>query len=185
MMTTYESMRHPGTFIHANSEDIDPKTKTILYLDADGKNKSMSIATLKRWYKPVDDWDTAIAREADTAEPQAEEQPAEVAETEVFETETAEPEIIEAAEPEIIETAEETEEPKAKKKNMARKPKSLKLTELTFNGETKSIRDWAAELSLPYPTLYDRINRNGWSVEEAIRCPLGMSRKEFRANAQN
>ncbi len=163
MMTTYESIRHPGTFIHANSEDVDPKTKTIIYLDADGKNKSMSIATLKRWYKAVDDWDTAMAREA-------EEQPAEIEETEVFETEAEAPEEI-------------AEEPKAKKKNTARKPKSLKLTELTFNGETKSLRDWAKELNLPYPTLYDRINRNGWSVEEAIRCPLGVSRKEFRATA--
>lgn len=166
MMTTYESLRHPGTFIHANSEDIDPKTKTVLYLDADGKNKSMSIATLKRWYKPVDDWDTAIEREA-------EEQPAELEETEVFETEETETEETET---------EETEEPKAKKKNMARKPKSLKVTELTYNGETKSLRDWAKELNLPYPTLYDRINRNGWPTDEAIQIPLGMSRKEWKAS---
>lgn len=170
MMTTYESIRHPGTFIHANSEDVDPKTKTVIYLDADGKNKSMSIATLKRWYKAVDDWDTAMANEA---------------EAETTEVETVEAPAAEIVEQPAEESAEVAEEPKAKKKNMARKPKSLKLTELTFNGETKSIRDWAKELNLPYPTLYDRINRNGWSVEEAIRCPLGMSRKEFRANAQS
>lgn len=173
MMTTYESLRHPGTFIHANNEDIDPKTKTIVYLDADGKNKSMSVATLKRWYKPVDDWDSAMEREAE-----------EITETkEIIETAEAEEqteEIVEIAEPET-----QIPEQKEKKKNPARKPKSLKLTELTWNGETKSIRDWAKELSLPYPTLYDRVNRNGWSVEEAIRCPLGMSRKEFRATAEN
>lgn len=185
MMNVYESLRHPETFIHVNMEDLDPKTKTITYLDADGKIKSMSIATLKRWYKKVDDWDSAMAREAEpeatepettetaeTAEPETVEvvPPAELAETEA-------PAQVEAAEP-------ETEAPaKAKRKNMARKPKSLKITELTWNNETKSLRNWAKELNLPYPTLYDRINRNGWSVEDAIRVPLGMSRKEFKATA--
>lgn len=169
MMNVYESLRHPETFIHVNMEDLDPKTKTILYLDEDGKNKSMSIATLKRWYKKVDDWDSAMAREA--------------------EAEAAEPETVETAPPaELAETEApvqaETEAPaKAKRKNMARKPKSLKITELTWNNETKSLRDWAKELNLPYPTLYDRINRNGWSVEDAIKVPLGMSRKEFKATA--
>lgn len=51
--------------------------------------------------------------------------------------------------------------------------KSKKVKELTYKGRTQSIKDWAEELQLPYPTLYDRINRNGWSVEEAIEIPLG------------
>lgn len=50
---------------------------------------------------------------------------------------------------------------------------NLKLTELTYKGETKSIREWANELEMPWPTLYDRVNRNGWSVEDAIEIPLG------------
>lgn len=69
-------------------------------------------------------------------------------------------------------TSEETKEnakPKHKKPN-------LKLTELTYNGETKSIRAWAAEINMPWPTLYDRVNRNGWTVEDAIEIPLGQRR---------
>lgn len=149
MMTTYESLRHEGTFIHANMDDVDPKTKTIEYLCEDGSLKVMSVATLKRWYKPVGDWDTAMA-----------------AEEELVAEETTE----EA-------TEEATEEPKAKTKH--RKGLSLKMTSLTYNGETKTIREWAESLNLPYPTLYDRVNRNHWSVEEAIEIPLGVSRREW------
>lgn len=55
---------------------------------------------------------------------------------------------------------------------------NLKLDKLTYNGETKSIREWANELEMPWPTLYDRVNRNGWTVEEAIEIPLGQRRKK-------
>ena len=54
--------------------------------------------------------------------------------------------------------------------------KSKKIKELTYDGKTQSIKAWAEELQIPYPTLYDRINRNGWSVEEAIEIPLGQRR---------
>lgn len=70
------------------------------------------------------------------------------------------------------ESEEVSEEPKEKPKVRNKKP-NLKLTELTYNGETKSIREWAKELEMPWPTLYDRVNRNGWTVEEAIEIPLG------------
>ena len=70
------------------------------------------------------------------------------------------------------ESEEVSEEPKGKPKARNKKP-NLKLTELTYNGETKSIREWAKELEMPWPTLYDRVNRNGWTVEEAIEIPLG------------
>jgi len=67
------------------------------------------------------------------------------------------------------------ETPKAKapkvKENIKRP--SLKLKEITYNGETKSIKEWAEELKMPWATLYDRINRNGWTPEEAIEIPLG------------
>ena len=68
----------------------------------------------------------------------------------------------------VEETKEET------KKNTKAEPKraNKKLTELTYKGETKSIRAWAEELNMPWPTLYDRVNRNGWSVEDAIETPL-------------
>jgi len=84
-----------------------------------------------------------------------------------------EPPVDDQEEPE--EHAEQTEPVKpakpAKKTPATRKSKKVK--ELTYNGKTQSIKAWAEELNLPYPTLYDRINRNGWSVEEAIEIPLG------------
>lgn len=69
--------------------------------------------------------------------------------------------------PEAVEPKETTK--KLKKAN-------LKLKELTYKGETKSIKEWAAEIEMPWPTLYDRVNRNGWSIEEAIETPLGQRR---------
>ena len=61
------------------------------------------------------------------------------------------------------------------KKNKTKKS-NLRLTALTYKGETKSIRQWAEELNMPWATLYDRVNRNNWSVEEAIEIPLGRRR---------
>lgn len=53
---------------------------------------------------------------------------------------------------------------------------NLKLTELTYKGKTQSIKEWATELNMPWPTLYDRVNRNGWPVDLAIETPLGQRR---------
>lgn len=72
--------------------------------------------------------------------------------------------LIETDPPETIIAYVEVEEPK--------KP-NLKLHELTFNGKTQTIREWAKELEMPWPTLYDRVNRNNWTVEEALTTPLG------------
>ena len=55
---------------------------------------------------------------------------------------------------------------------------SLGINELTFNGKTQSITAWAAEVGLQRPALYDRINRHGWSVEEALTIPAGGRRKK-------
>ena len=55
---------------------------------------------------------------------------------------------------------------------------SLRINEITFNDKTQSLRAWAEELEMPWPTLYDRINRNGWSIEEALTIPLGGRRKK-------
>ena len=73
-----------------------------------------------------------------------------------------------------------TAEPKETPKKNVKTPKrtNLKLKELTYKGETKPIKEWAAEINMPWPTLYDRINRNGWSVEEAIETPLGQKRSK-------
>lgn len=72
----------------------------------------------------------------------------------------------------IEETSEETKE---NTKTEPKKP-NKKLKELTYKGKTQSIKAWAEELNMPWPTLYDRVNRNGWSVEDAIETPLGQRR---------
>lgn len=61
---------------------------------------------------------------------------------------------------------------------------SLGINELTFNGETKSLTEWAKEVGLNRPALYDRINRHGWSVEEALTIPAGGRRKTAKADDQ-
>lgn len=39
--------------------------------------------------------------------------------------------------------------------------------ELTFNGKTQVVTDWATELGIPKGTLYMRVRR-GWSVERTL-----------------
>lgn len=58
------------------------------------------------------------------------------------------------------------------------KKPNLKIHELTYDGRTQTIREWAKELEMPWPTLYDRVNRNGWTTEEALTIPLGGRRKK-------
>ena len=60
---------------------------------------------------------------------------------------------------------------------------SLGITELTYNGKTQSIKAWADEVGLARPALYDRINRHGWSVEEALTIPNGERRKKVVKDA--
>lgn len=75
-------------------------------------------------------------------------------------------------EPEIVEVEETVDAPKKLKKP------NLKIHELTYDGRTQTIRQWAEELEMPWPTLYDRVNRNGWTTEEALTIPLGGRRKK-------
>ncbi len=63
-----------------------------------------------------------------------------------------------------------------KKAGKKSKKANLKLSELTYKGETKSIKEWAAKINMPWTTLYDRVNRNGWPVDLAIETPLGQRR---------
>lgn len=76
---------------------------------------------------------------------------------------------------EIVTDLLEEIEANAPVKNIAHP--SLGITELTFNGKTQSIAAWADEVGLARPALYDRINRHGWSVEEALTIPKGGRRK--------
>lgn len=79
-------------------------------------------------------------------------------------------ETIEAVEGEDLDTDEETTK-------VVKKP-SLGINSIEFNGKMQSLKAWAEELEMPWPTLYDRINRNGWTIEEALTIPLGGRRKK-------
>jgi hypothetical protein len=43
----------------------------------------------------------------------------------------------------------------------------------TYKGETKALTDWASILGINRYTLYDRIEKRGWSVEKALETPTG------------
>lgn len=43
----------------------------------------------------------------------------------------------------------------------------------TYKGETKALTDWASLYGINRYTLYDRIEKRGWSVEKALETPVG------------
>lgn len=50
-----------------------------------------------------------------------------------------------------------------------------KIIRVTFDGKTKSIRDWSDETGLSYETIYARLFYKKWDVEKALTT-LGRSR---------
>lgn len=58
-MMKYESKKNPGTFLTTDGV-VDAKTKTVFVTMDDGKEKSISVATLKRWWTKVDNETTAV-----------------------------------------------------------------------------------------------------------------------------
>ena len=42
---------------------------------------------------------------------------------------------------------------------------------LAFHGETKCISEWARIIGLPFMTVKNRIDRGGWTIEEALAIP--------------
>ena len=91
-MTKYESKKNPGTFLTTDGA-VDEKTKTMAVTMDDGKEKRISVSTLKRWWKKVEELETDQEEEAKVEEEQAEnaDQP-EVVKPEESETEQAETE---------------------------------------------------------------------------------------------
>lgn len=87
-----------------------------------------------------------------------------------------EPEEAEAEADNLEPETEEATEDESEAKEVKRP--SLGIKEIEFNGKSQSLKAWAEELEMPWPTLYDRINRNGWTVEEALTIPLGGRRKK-------
>lgn len=55
---------------------------------------------------------------------------------------------------------------------------------LTFNGKSMCLVDWAKHLGMPKGRLNDRINKLGWSIEQAFTTPRLKSRFEVQSPSQ-
>lgn len=55
----------------------------------------------------------------------------------------------------------------------------------TYKGETKALTDWAEIFGINRYTLYDRIQKRGWSVEKALETPSGAKMDEERKTDNN
>lgn len=132
-MTKYESKKNPGTFLTTDGI-VDPKTKTVFVTLEDGKEKTISIATLKRWWTKVEDNTEPVA----PVENVPESNPAE-AKAPATENETAEPAEQEA--PNIKEPSQEEAPVKkpAPKKKRTPKVKAPKTTAIILPAETSDI----------------------------------------------
>lgn len=135
---------------------------------------------IKNWWNLSKAVLISALSEIDSHEPEEMNVKAEVeempeAETEI-EADNSTPAETESSEVEQTNTKVEDEE-MTEVKSGTKKP-NLKIHDLTFEGKTQSIRAWAEELEMPWPTLYDRVNRNGWTVEEALTIPLGGRRSK-------
>ena len=53
---------------------------------------------------------------------------------------------------------------------------------LSFNGELKSLCQWAKKIKMPWTTLYFRVNKWKWPLEKALTIPI---KTKFRHHAPN
>ena len=139
--------------------EFNEKSKQCIVELENGKTRAYSSATLKdkRKFTPVED-----EHVEETVEDIIGKDTADLLKTTLKDITTA------TEEPETVET--EVSKPTEKKHNIR---KSLRLKEVTYKGETKSIRECAEETGMPWKTLYNRINNNGWPVDLAIETPIG------------
>ena len=153
--------------------EFDDKSKQCIVELESGKTRAYSSATLKdkRKFTPVKTDEEQVAEimkqneELGIEVPKID--PEKVTVEELTDQEYA------AIGLEIAEQAKiKAEQAKAKKSVR----KSLRLKEVTYNGETKSIREWAEETGIRWKTLYNRINNNGWPVDLALETPEGQRR---------
>lgn len=43
---------------------------------------------------------------------------------------------------------------------------------ITFNGSTKTMKEWSEEIGISNTTIWNRLNVRGWSVEKALTQPI-------------
>lgn len=48
---------------------------------------------------------------------------------------------------------------------------------ITFNGETKNLRQWAADLNMCHTTLFKRIHKLRWTIHDALTTPIHRRKK--------
>lgn len=139
-MMKYESKKNPGTFLTTDGI-VDPKTKTIFVTLDDGKEKTISVATLKRWWSKVEDETETSAEEAPEIAQTEEAAPAEEAPVEEPTEQTA-PET-ESEEP--VQEEAPAEKPKKKRTPKVKAPKTVAVVLPTETADTLS-------------DMYDKLN---------------------------
>lgn len=125
MEKIYESKKNSGVFIKADIDTVDKRTKTLFATNvSDNKTISMSVATLKRWWKEVSD--TTETPEENTIE----EEPTVDTNAEV-EVETSTPNEVINEEPVV----EEKPKKKAKKSSKAKAEPKVNIDVDTFRND--------------------------------------------------
>jgi hypothetical protein len=51
---------------------------------------------------------------------------------------------------------------------------------IEFNGQTKTLKQWAEVIKMPYKTLHARLNQANWSIEKSFKTPLRRHSKYIR-----
>lgn len=49
---------------------------------------------------------------------------------------------------------------------------TCRVINITYNGETRNIREWAAHLGMKYRTLTQRLNTYHWPIDKAFNAPI-------------
>ena len=52
---------------------------------------------------------------------------------------------------------------------------------VSYNGKTQCLKDWATELGISYTTLHSRINRSKWSIKKAFNTPTNIKKSRVAA----
>ena len=49
---------------------------------------------------------------------------------------------------------------------------------ITYNGETKTMAEWAREYNIPYNTFAWRINKSKWDIEKSLNTPVNSNKRK-------